>query len=145
MLPNDVSLSISEPENVPITNTIIDEEDFFERALFQDVVEMKSVRMLSEATATEFGKLQDQVYRNLFTLYQKVRGITVTEQTETDEVFVVFELFFKNYYQNFRKAMEELITSSKSPVKIAYILGHKAEKMIASLDSVIKEIESELK
>lgn len=144
MLPNDANLSVTEQENTPIANTIIDEEEFFERALFQDVLEMKSIRMLSEATANEFGKLQDQVYRNLFDFYQKVRGINVTEQTETDEVFVVFELFFKHYYQSFRKAMEELITSSKSPVKIAYILGHKAEKMVASLNSIVKEIESEL-
>ncbi len=144
MLPNETTLSVSEQENTPVSKTIIDEEEFFERTLFQDVLEMKSIRMLSEATTTEFGKLQDQVYHNLFNLYQKVRGITVTEETEIDEVFVVFELFFKHYYQNFRKAMEELIASSKSPVKIAYILGQKADKMIATLDSVVKEIESEL-
>lgn len=144
MLATETNFNVSEPENAGIAETIIDEEEFFERTLFQDVLEMKSVRMLSEATGTEFGKLQDQVYRHLFNLYQKVRGVTVTEENETDEIFIVFELFFKNYYQKFRKAMEELIAASKSPVKIAYILGQKADKMLAALDSLAKEIESEL-
>ena len=144
MLLNETDLNVSVPENNSIDQTTIDDEEFFERTLFQDVLEMKSVRMLSEAAGVEFGKLQDQVYRKLFNLYQKVRGVTVTEENETDEVFAVFELFFKNYYQRFRKAMEELIGASKSPVKIAYILGQKADKMMAALDSVAKEIESEL-
>lgn len=144
MLATETNLNVRELENNTIAETIIDEEEFFERTLFQDVLEMKSVRMLSEATGTEFGKLQDQVYRNIFNFYQKVRGITVPEVNETDEVFAVFELFFKNYYQKFRKAMEELITTSKSPIKIAYILGQKADKMMVALDSVAKEIESEL-
>jgi hypothetical protein len=145
MLATETNLNVKEPENNTIAETVIDEEEFFERTLFQDVLEMKSVRMLSEATGTEFGKLQDQVYRNIFTFYQKVRGINVPEENETDEVFAVFELFFKNYYQKFRKAMEELIATSKSPIKIAYILGQKADKMMTVLDSVAKEIESELK
>ena len=105
---------------------------------------MKSIRMISEATATEFGKLQDQVYRNIFNLYQKARGVTVPEEAENDEVFVVFEMFFKHYYQNFRKAMENLIAASKTPVKIAYVLGQKTDQMITALDSVVKEIEKEL-
>ena len=141
MLPSENKLNLTETEDNPIAKTIIDEEEFFERALFQDVLEMKSVRMVSEATATEFGKLQDQVYRNVFNLYQKVRGVTVSEEPETDEVF---ELFFKHYYQNFRKAMENLIATSKSPLKIAYILGQKADKMMATLDLVVKEIEAEI-
>lgn len=141
---SETNFSFSEPENAPIAKTIVDEEEFFERALFQDVLEMKSVRMLSEATSTEFGKLQDQIYRNLFNFYQKIRGITVNEASETDEVFAVFELFFKQYYQSFRKAMESLIASSKSPVKIAYVLGQKTDQMITALDSVVKEIEKEL-
>ena len=141
---SETNFSFSEPENTPTAKTVVDEEEFFERALFQDVLEMKSVRMLSEATATEFGKLQDQVYRNLFNFFQKIRGITVNEDSETDEVFTVFELFFKQYYQSFRKAMENLIASSKSPVKIAYVLGQKTDQMIAALDLVVKEIEKEL-
>jgi len=143
-LSSETNFSFSEPENATTAKTVVDEEEFFERALFQDVLEMKSVRMLSEATATEFGKLQDQVYRNLFNFFQKIRGITVNEDSETDEVFTVFELFFKQYYQSFRKAMENLIASSKSPVKIAYVLGQKTDQMIAALDLVVKEIEKEL-
>ncbi len=145
MLPSETNLSFNQPENTPTAKTLVDEEEFFERALFQDVLEMKSVRMLSEDTAIEFGKVQDQVYRNLFNLYQKIRGVTVSEESEADEVFVVFELFFKRYYQSFRKAMENLIASSKSPVKIAYVLGQKTDQMITALDSVVKEIEKELK
>lgn len=141
MLPSENNLNLTKTEDNPIAKTIIDEEEFFERTLFQDVLEMKSVRMISEATATEFGKLQDQVYRNIFNLYQKVRGVTVSEEPEADEVF---ELFFKHYYQNFRKAMENLIATSKSPLKIAYILGQKADKMMATLDLVVKEIEAEI-
>lgn len=144
MLTNETDAILTETVDTPVAKTIIDEEEFFERTLFQDVLEMKSVRMLSEATATEFGKLQDQVYRNIFNLYQKVRGVTVPEGAETDEVFVVFELFFKHYYQNFRMAMENLIAASKSPVKIAYVLGQKTDRMISALDSVVKEIETEL-
>jgi hypothetical protein len=144
MLATETNLNLSEAENNTIAETVIDEEEFFERTLFQDVLEMKSVRMLSEATGTEFGKLQDQVYRNIFNFYQKIRGVAVPEENETDEVFAVFELFFKNYYQKFRKAMEELIATSKSPIKVAYILGQKADKMMVALDSVAKEIESEL-
>lgn len=144
MLTNETNTIFTEAADTPVAKTIIDEEEFFERTLFQDVLEMKSVRMVSEATGTEFGKLQDQVYRNIFNLYQKVRGITVPEEGETDEIFVVFELFFKHYYQSFRKAMENLIAASKSPVKIAYVLGQKTDQMILALDSVIKEIEKEL-
>lgn len=144
MLTNETNTILTETTDTPVAKTIIDEEEFFERTLFQDVLEMKSVRMVSEATGAEFGKLQDQVYRNIFNLYQKVRGITVPEVAETDEIFVVFELFFKHYYQNFRKAMENLIAASKSPVKIAYVLGQKTDQMIVALDSVIKEIEKEL-
>ncbi|MGE5605761.1 MAG: hypothetical protein ACM3YE_08735 [Bacteroidota bacterium] len=144
MLTNETNTILTETTDAPIAKTIIDEEEFFERTLFQDVLEMKSIRMVSEATATELGKLQDQVYRNIFNLYQKVRGVTVPEDADADDVFVVFELFFKHYYQNFRKAMENLITASKSPVKIAYVLGQKTDQMIAALDSVVKEIEKEL-
>ncbi len=144
MLTNDNNLSLNETADTPVSKTIIDEEEFFERTLFQDVLAMKSVRMVSETTGTEFGKLQDRVYRNIFNLYQKTRGLTVSEEQETDEVFVVFELFFKHYYQNFRKAMENLISASKSPVKIAYVLGQKTDQMIAALDTVVQEIEKEL-
>lgn len=144
MLTNENNLSLNETEDNVVSKTIIDEEEFFERTLFQDVLEMKSIRMISEATATEFGKLQDQVYRNLFNLYQKVRGVSTPEEAETDEVFAVFELFFKQYYQNFRNAMENLMSASKSPVKIAYVLGQKTDQMIAALDSMVKEIEKEL-
>lgn len=144
MLTNETDAILTETADTPVAKTIIDEEEFFERTLFQDVLEMKSIRMISEATATEFGKLQDQVYRNIFNLYQKARGVTVPEEAENDEVFVVFEMFFKHYYQNFRKAMENLIAASKSPVKIAYVLGQKTDQMITALDSVVKEIEKEL-
>lgn len=144
MLTNETEAILTETSDTSVAKTIIDEEEFFERTLFQDVLEMKSIRMISEATATEFGKLQDQVYRNIFNLYQKVRGVAAPEEAENDEVFVVFELFFKHYYQNFRKAMENLIAASKSPVKIAYVLGQKTDQMITALDSVVKEIEKEL-
>lgn len=144
MLTNETGAILTETADTPVAKTIIDEEEFFERTLFQDVLEMKSIRMISEATATEFGKLQDQVYHTIFNLFQKARGIAVPEETENDEVFAVFELFFKHYYQNFRKAMETLIAASKSPVKIAYVLGQKTDQMITALDSVVKEIEKEL-
>ncbi|NLY76317.1 MAG: hypothetical protein GX075_13625 [Firmicutes bacterium] len=144
MLTSEPKLNANEPEKIPAAQTIVDEEEFFEKTLFQDVLEMKSVQMLAEATAIEHGKIQEQVYRSLYNLYQKIRGVPVTEESERDEVFGVFELFFKHYYQGFRKAMENLISTSKSPVKIAYILGKKSDKMIAALDSLVKEIESEL-
>lgn len=118
----------------------IDEEEFFERALFEDVLEMKSLRKISESTEIELPELQDQVYQCLFKLYQKNRGV---ENPDKNEVFGIFELFFKNYYQHFRIAMERLITEG-SPVKVAYFLGKSSDRIISLLDQAIQEIETEM-
>ena len=118
----------------------VDEEEFFERELFEDVLQMKSLPKVSEITTIELSKLQDQVYRCLFELYQKNRGVTFPEK---NEVFGIFELFFKNFYQHFRTAMEDLI-SDASPVKVAYFLGKSSDKVFISLDRVIQEIKKEL-
>lgn len=119
---------------------IVDEEEFFERELFEDILEMRSLRKVSEVTAIEFPKLQDQVYQCLYQLYQKNRGLIPPEK---NEVFGIFELFFKNYYQHFRTSMEDLI-SRCSPVKVAYFLGKNSDKMLEMLDQTILEIEKEL-
>jgi adenylate cyclase len=119
---------------------IVDEEEFFERELFEDILEMRSLRKVSEVTAIEFPKLQDQVYQCLYQLYQKNRGLIPPEK---NEVFGIFELFFKNYYQHFRTSMEDLI-SRCSPVKVAYFLGKSSDKILEMLDQTILEIEKEL-
>src|SRR4051812_27912167 len=95
-------LKPNEPTNA-LENTVVDEEEFFERALFDDVLEMKSLKQVTENTAADLGKLQDQAYQTLFELFQKTRGITTLSSTQ-DEVFGIFELFFKGYYQHFRLA-----------------------------------------
>ncbi|HBE80052.1 MAG TPA: hypothetical protein DDW65_20065, partial [Firmicutes bacterium] len=98
--------------------TVIDEEEFFEGELFQDVLELKSLKKVAETTAVDISKLQDQVYQMLFSLYQQTRGIEPDQSSGKDEVFAIFELFFKNYYQHFRLAMEGLI-AEHSPIKVA--------------------------
>lgn len=128
-----------QPEPVAET-TMVDEEEFFERELFEDILEMRSLRKVSEVTAIEFSKLQDQVYQCLYQLFQKNRGIVSPEK---NEVFGVFELFFKNYYQHFRTSMEELF-SRCPPVKVAYFLGKNSDKILKTLDQTILEIEKEL-
>jgi hypothetical protein len=130
------------PEAVTEKATVatIDEEEFFERELFEDVLEMKSLRKVSETTEIELNKLQDQVYQCLYELYQKNRGVSPPEK---NEVFGIFELFFKNYYQHFRTAMESLI-SSRSPIKVAYFLGKSSDRILESLNQIIQEIEKEL-
>lgn len=128
-----------QPEPVTET-TMVDEEEFFERELFEDILEMRSLRKISEVTSIEFSKLQDQVYQCLYQLFQKNRGIVSPEK---NEVFGVFELFFKNYYQHFRTSMEELF-SRCPPVKVAYFLGKNSDKILKTLDQTILEIEKEL-
>ena len=125
-----------------IEKAVIDEEEFFERALFDDVLEMNSLKQVSDTTAGDLKLLQEKTYRCLFDLYQKERGITTTG-SEKDEVFGIFEIFFRNYYQHFRSAMEELI-KARSPIKVAYFLGKNSDKMQEMLTQVIKEIEKEL-
>ena len=124
---------------------VIDEEEFFERALFQDILEMKSLKQVSEATDTRVEKLQDQAYQSLFSLYQRVRGQESTDSRtgDKDEIFEVFELFIKNFYQQFRQTMEELV-ANRSSVKIAYILGKRSDLIINMLDQLVKEIEKDL-
>ncbi len=136
-------LTTDEINNLALENTVIDEEEFFEKSLFQDVLEMKSVKKVAESTAIDLGELQDQVYQNLFKLFQQNRGISEPENSEKDEVFAIFELFFKNYYQHFRIAMEALIIS-KSPIKVAYFLGKNADKITAMLDQFIGDLENEI-
>jgi len=137
---------IVEDLNVPIPcetvpqKSAVDEEEFFERDLFEDILEMKSLRKVSEVTTVELTKLQNQVYQCLFELYQKNRGVNLSDN---NEVFGIFEIFFKNFYQHFRTAMEGLITNS-SPVKVAYFLGKSSDKMLMLLDQVVREIEKEL-
>lgn len=123
-----------------VEKTMVDEEEFFERELFEDILEMRSLRKFSEVTAIEFPKLQDQVYQCLYQLFQKNRGLIPPEK---NEVFGIFELFFKNYYQHFRTSMEELF-SRCPPVKVAYFLGKSSDKILKMLDQTILEIEKEL-
>lgn len=123
-----------------VEKNIVDDEEFFERELFEDILEMRSLKKVSEVTAIEFSKLQDQVYQCLYQLYQKNRGLIPPEK---NEVFGIFELFFKNYYQHFRTSMEGLI-SRCSPVKVAYFLGKSSDKILEMLDQTILEIEKEL-
>ena len=138
----DEQLKSIDENSIDLENTVVDEEEFFERSLFDDVLEMKSLKQVSETTATDLGRLQDQVYQNLFKLFQKTRGLTTPDSSQ-DEAFGIFELFFKNYYQHFRLAMESLL-ETKSPVTVAYFLGKNTDKMISILDQVVKEIEKEL-
>lgn len=128
---------LSEPAT---EKSVVDEEEFFERELFEDILEMRSLRKVSEVTSIEFSKLQDQVYQCLYQLYQKNRGLIPPEK---NEVFGIFELFFKSYYQHFRTSMEGLI-SRCSPVKVAYFLGKSTDKILEKLDQTIQEIEKEL-
>jgi len=139
---NDILNFENTPEQA-LEKTMIDEEGFFERELFQDVLELKSLKKVAETTATDLDKLQDQVYQTLFNLYQQTRGVKVDNTPEQDEVFTIFELFFKNYYQYFRQAMEKLITS-QSPIKIAYFLGKNSNKITSMLDQFIKDLEHEV-
>jgi hypothetical protein len=132
-----------EPSTAVVEKAVIDEEEFFERTLFQDVLEMKSLKKVSEVTATGIEKLQDQAYQCLFSLYQKARGVDVAENQAKDEIFTVFEMFFKSFYQYFRLNMETLIATG-SPIKIAYILGKKSDLIISMLDQFVKEIEKEI-
>lgn len=133
-----------EMSNASLERTVIDEEEFFERALFQDILEMKSLKQVSEATDTRVEKLQDQAYQSLFSLYQRVRGQESIDRVgDKDEIFGVFELFFKNFYQQFRQTMEELV-ANRSSVKIAYILGKRSDLIINMLDHLVKEIEKDL-
>lgn len=118
-------------------------EEFFEPVLFQDVMEMKSVPLVAEKTASDFKALQDEVYRSLFNLFQKTRGITVQDKNTSDEMFNLFELFFKSYYHHFRVAMDEMLTN-KSPLKVAYYLGKNSDKLLAMLEQFIQEIGREL-
>jgi hypothetical protein len=139
MVTEELKAAIPAADPAPDKNGV-DEEEFFERELFEDILEMRSLRKVSEVTAIEFPKLQDQVYHCLYELYQKNRGMIPPEK---NEVFGIFELFFKNYYQHFRSAMEELI-SRCSPVKVAYFLGQRSDKILETLDQTIQEIEKEL-
>ena len=122
--------------------TLIDEEEFFERELFQDVLELKSLKKVAENAAIDVNKLQDQAYQTLFNLYQQTRGINVSNSGQ-DDIFPIFELFFKSYYQYFRQAMEGLL-ATESPVKIAYFLGKSSDKVAAMFDQFIKEIQNEV-
>jgi hypothetical protein len=133
-------LKVAIPPESGAEKTMVDEEEFFERELFEDVLEMRSLRKVSEATDIEFPKLQDQVYQCLYQLYQRNRGMIPPEK---NELFGIFELFFKNYYQHFRSSMEGLI-SRCSPVKAAYFLGKSSDKLLEMLDQTILEIEKEL-
>ncbi len=134
---NEVEISNSQGSAAPKA------EEFFERALFQDVLEMKSIKEVSDATALQHQQLRDDVYDCLFKFFQKTRGVNSGETAGQNEMFSVFELFFKNYYQHFRLAMEGLITEH-SPVQVAYALGMKSERLIKMLDQFIKEVETEL-
>lgn len=119
------------------------QEEFFEPALFQDVMDMKSIPQVSEKTASDLKTLQDEVYRSLFNLFQKTRGITIHEKNDSEEMFNIFELFFKSYYQHFRVAMDEMLTN-KSPLKVAYYLGKNSDKLLVMMEQFIHEIEQEL-
>lgn len=125
------------------TQTMVATEEFFEPSLFQDILNMKSLLEISEKTATDLKVLQDQTYQNLFNFYQNVRGISVNESESRDEVFAIFELFFKNYYQYFRRSMEDLL-SEKSPLKVAYYLGKNTEKFSQMLSTLVNEIKKEM-
>jgi hypothetical protein len=133
----------SENTNQEFEKTLIDEEEFFERELFQDVLELKSLKKVAETTAVDVNKLQDQVYQTLFNLYQQTRGINVSSPSQQDEIFPIFELFFKNYYQYFREAMDSLL-KTQSPIKIAYFLGKNSDKVSAMFDQFIKELQHEV-
>jgi hypothetical protein len=139
---NDIFESDLSPDQ-SFEKTVIDEEEFFEGELFQDVLELKSLKKVAENTAVDISKLQDQVYQMLFSLYQQTRGIEPDQSSGKDEVFAIFELFFKNYYQHFRLAMEGLI-AEHSPIKVAYFLGKNTDKVTAMLDQFIKELEHEV-
>ncbi len=131
------------PEAVEVSGekpVMVDEEEFFARELFEDVLEMKSLRKVSEATEIELNKLQDQAYQCLSELFQKNRDGSLPDN---NEVFGLFELFFKNYYQHFRTAMEALLVDC-SPVKVAYSLGKSTDKMLALLDQIVAEIKKEV-
>ncbi len=123
--------------------TMVATEEFFERALFQDILEMKSVQQVSDATAVNAQKIRDQVYTSLFELFQHCRGLNTESPQAAAEIFSVFELFLKNYYQHFRSAMETLI-AEKSPVRVAYLLGKKSDRLNQMIDELIQEIQTEL-
>lgn len=132
-------LAETTPEPAPVMN-----EEFFEKTLFEDIFEMKSIAQVSEKTAVDIKDLQDEVYQTLFNLFQKTRGITPPPPKSQDDVLGIFELFFKNYYQHFRSAMENLI-AVQSPVKVAYYLGRNSDKLLLMLDQFLQEIEWELR
>lgn len=138
---NYISTLSSPPELSP--NADLVKEEFFEDALFQDILEMKSIVQVSEKTAYDLKELQDEVYQALFTVFQKTRGISTPSSTGSDEIFLIFETFFKGFYQHFRQAME-VIAHDKHPVKVAYILGKNSDKLLKMLDQFIQEIREEL-
>lgn len=130
-------------QDLAFEKTVIEEEEFFEKELFQDVLEMKSLKKVAETTTADINKLQGQIYQTLFNIYQQTLGINEAGGSEQDEVFAIFELFFKNYYQHFRMAMENVI-AGHSPIKVAYFLGKNTDKVTAMLDQFIKELEHEV-
>jgi hypothetical protein len=122
----------------------VSSEEFFEKTLFDDVFEMKSILEVSEKTAFSLKDLQDEVYQTLFDLFQKTRGINTPSSKSSDEMFGIFELFFKTYYQHFRSAMEDLIVN-ESPVKVAYYLGKNTDRLLVMLDQFVQEVEREIR
>ncbi len=132
----------SESVSPEFENTVIDDEEFFERELFQDVLDLKSLKKVAQTAAVDVNKLQDRVYQTLFTLYQQTRGVNPPSPGQ-DDIFPIFELFFKNYYQYFREAMESLL-KNQSPVKIAYYLGKNSDKVTAMFDQFIKELQHDV-
>lgn len=125
------------------SSALISEEEFFENSLFHDIMEMSSIPQVAEKTAYNLKDLQDEVYQSLFNIYQRTRGITSSSPSQSDEIFNIFELFFKNYYQHFREGMEK-IAAEGSSLKIAYYLGKNSGKLLATLDQFIAEMEQEL-
>jgi len=132
---------LNEPSEEPV---VYDEEEFFERDLFQDILNMRSLLQVSETTATDLQTIQEQTYQSVFNLFQKIRGLSTTTDAVHDEVYGIFELFFKNYYQHFRRSMETMLME-KSPVKVAFYLGKNSDKFVNLLEVFIRELEKEIK
>lgn len=127
----------------PAVKDGVNTEEFFEQDLFRDIRDMKSLRLVSETAPCDSAILEEAVYQCLFTIYQKARGIPEAKDPEADEIFGIFEMFFKQYYQHFRAKMEELM-SEKSPVKVAYLLGKNSARLLTMLDVTINDIANEL-
>ncbi|HOP75807.1 MAG TPA: hypothetical protein PLC07_12280 [Bacillota bacterium] len=138
---NSISTLISPSELPPTAESI--HEEFFEDALFQDILGMKSIPQVAEKTAYDLKELQDDVYQALFALFQKTRGIATPSSTGSDDIFLIFETLFKGFYQHFRQAMEA-ISQDQPPVKVAYVLGKNSDKLLKMLDQFIQEINKEL-